>query len=87
MDVVLVEPSEFGTTAHGGVAVAVPGILVTVIFAVPATPNWVDVSRIRVMIEASQVTTGVTPVPLGAQYCALIGIVKIFAESIGKPVV
>ena len=66
---------------------AVPGMLVTVICAIPASPNCVEVNRIRVMIDASHVTTGVTPVALGVQYCELIGIVKIFEESIGWPVV
>ena len=41
----------------------------------------------RVMIDASQVTTGVTPEAEGVQYCKLIGIVKmlVLGISCGDP--
>ena len=43
------------------------GILLTVICATPAFAICEAVKRMRVMIEASQVTTGVTPDALGVQ--------------------
>ena len=36
------------------------------------------------MMDASQVTTGVTPVAEGVQYCKLTGIVKIFVLGMSE---
>ena len=50
----------------------------TVTVPVPALASCCAVSRIRVMIDASQVTTGVTPLALGVQYAGVMGIVNTF---------
>src|SRR5208337_1045533 len=87
MLLVVVEPSALGTFVHPGPAATVPGIPVISICAVPAVANWSDVSSMRVMSEAPQVTTGVTPLALAVQYSDEMGIVKILLESMGSPCV
>src|SRR5271165_1912811 len=57
------------------------GISFTVIIAVPGVANCCWFSRMRVMIDASHVTTGVTPDALAVQYSVLIGIVKIAVDA------
>ena len=76
MLLVVVDPSELGTFVHGNIATSSPGIPVISICAVPGTANCADVSSIRVMSEAPQVTTGVTPLALAVQYSDEMGIVK-----------
>ena len=76
MLLVAVEPSALGTFVHGDIAGTLPGIPVISICAVHGTANCADVSSIRVMSEAPQVTTGVTPLALAVQYSDEMGIVK-----------
>src|SRR5208282_1726819 len=87
MLLVAVDPSALGTFVQGGGAASSPGIPVISICAVPGTANCADVSSIRVMSEAPQVTTGVTPLALAVQYCNEMGIVKMLLETMGSPCV
>jgi hypothetical protein len=63
------------------------GMLFTVIVAVPGVASCCWFNLIRVMIDASHVTTGVTPAVLGVQYSVLTGMLNIDVDAIacGEP--
>src|SRR3974390_821297 len=84
------EVLEEGTTMHAGaLGLVLPGGLVMLMQAGcwgsgSGAVNSNALRRILVIREASQTTTGVTPLALAVQYEAEIGTVKMRVESIGS---